>query len=129
MRCCAPLPPHRSSGDVDCDRCARWRGCDDRDEPNKEEREQLLQADDDANEAQTDAHRFGSNGRPVPLRVERMQLLRDNRRKVGKPCMLFWNLSIGPERPVLSHELVQPAAMRDVSTALGSACSKQAAHT
>ena len=44
-----------------------------------------------------------------------MQLLRDDRREVGKPCMLCWNLSKGSERPVLSRELVQPAAMRDVS--------------
>jgi hypothetical protein len=53
-------------------------------------------------------------------------LLRDDWGEVGKPRMLLWNLSIGSERPELSHKLVQTAAICDASKALGSARRKHA---
>jgi hypothetical protein len=35
--------------------------------------------------------------------MERMHLLCDDWGEVGKPRMFLWNLSIGSERPKLSH--------------------------
>ncbi len=106
--------PHRSGGDEDCDGCTGRRVRHDGDEPDEEERERLLQPDDDADEAQADAHRLGRNRGPVPV-LQHVELLRHLGRELGEALVLARHLGEVGERPALADELVQHAAASEAS--------------